>query len=170
MTVGELRKAAVKVGLHVETYSPGDGVKRYRFFDKPTDYDAGRGFFTAYGKGEAVAFLLGWEARANYRAAANPNRELMKKQLRGARRRLRSSSRSAARNPRGKRPVRFSETEIETWFERDRAHVELRNKKTQKTIIEFWDDDVGQMVEDGFLNPRDWHRSIFEYAQSVGVL
>ena len=43
--------------------------------------------------------------------------------------------------------------DLYTWFERDRAHVELRNKETDKTLIEFWDNEVGEMVEDGFLDP-----------------
>lgn len=29
------------------------------------------------------------------------------------------------------------QTELETWFERDRAHVELRNAQTDSTILEF---------------------------------
>jgi len=29
--------------------------------------------------------------------------------------------------------------------------------------------DVAELVEDGFLNPRDWHRSAFEYAQHLGL-
>ncbi len=61
-------------------------------------------------------------------------------------------------------------TEIHTWFERDRQHVELRNAKTDKTIVEWWDDDVTQAVEDGFLNPKDWHGSAREYAEMHGLL
>ena len=59
-------------------------------------------------------------------------------------------------------------TKIETWFERDRAHVELRNLKGT-TIIEWWDDAVQEAVTDGFLNPRDWHGSAVEYANSIGA-
>jgi len=61
------------------------------------------------------------------------------------------------------------QTEIETWFERDRAHVELRWKDGE-TIIEWWDKDVAQAVDDGFLDPRDWHGSAIEYAQHRGLL
>lgn len=61
-------------------------------------------------------------------------------------------------------------TAIETWFERDRAHVELRNASTGETIIEWWDEEVAEMVEDGFLDPRDWHRSAREYAVYIGAL
>jgi hypothetical protein len=62
------------------------------------------------------------------------------------------------------------DTEIHTWFERDRAHVELRNKRTGKTIVEWWDEDVNQAVEDGFLNARDWHGSAYQYAKERGML
>jgi hypothetical protein len=61
-------------------------------------------------------------------------------------------------------------TECSTWFERDRAHVELREAATGRTIIEWWDEQVSEAVEDGFLNPRDWHRSAREYAVYLGVL
>lgn len=68
------------------------------------------------------------------------------------------------------RPVRFEETEVRTWFERDRAHVELRDSLTDQTIVEFWDGAVSEAIEDGFLNPRDYHQSAFDYAQSLGLL
>ncbi len=57
-------------------------------------------------------------------------------------------------------------TELHTWFERDRAHVELRRVLTQETVIEWWD----EAVEDGFIDPRDYHGSAREYAQSHGLL
>lgn len=68
------------------------------------------------------------------------------------------------------RSVRFEETELNTWFERDRSHVELRDSLTDQTIVEFWDSAVSEAIEDGFLNPRDYHASAFEYAQSLGLL
>ena len=56
-------------------------------------------------------------------------------------------------------------TTIHTWFERDRQHVELRMKlDIDTTIVEWWDDDVTQAVEDGFLDPKRWHESVVEYA------
>lgn len=61
------------------------------------------------------------------------------------------------------------DTTINTWFERDRAHVELRDPMN-RTIIEWWDGEVNQAVEDGFLNPKHWHQSAFEYAQHLGIL
>ncbi len=59
---------------------------------------------------------------------------------------------------------------IHTWFERDRAHVELRNEDTDVTILEFWDEAVEEMVEDGFLDPKDWKGSMIKYARSMGLL
>jgi hypothetical protein len=64
----------------------------------------------------------------------------------------------------------FSDTELHEWFERDRAHVELRNKKTQKTIVEWWDEAVAEAVDDGFLKTRALHRSAFDYAKEVGLI
>jgi len=66
--------------------------------------------------------------------------------------------------------IPIEQTELETWFERDRAYVELRNAQTDATILEFWDEDVAELVEDGFLNPRDWHGSLYEYAAYLGAL
>ena len=54
-------------------------------------------------------------------------------------------------------------THINTWFERDRAYVGLEYNDTDETIIEFWDSDVSELVEDGFLDPSDWHGSMVEY-------
>jgi hypothetical protein len=54
-------------------------------------------------------------------------------------------------------------TEIYTWFERDRAHIELRDKESQETLIEWWDNDAVSAVDDGFLSPGDFHQSAFDY-------
>lgn len=64
----------------------------------------------------------------------------------------------------------FEDTECQTWFERDRACVELRSKLDDATIIEWIDDDVLQAVEDGFLNPRDYHGSAYDYAADIGII
>ena len=48
-------------------------------------------------------------------------------------------------------PDDYSQTEVHTWFERDRAHVELRSKDNNQTIIEFWDEAVQEEVEAGYL-------------------
>jgi len=65
---------------------------------------------------------------------------------------------------------RFEDTEMKTWLERDRAHVELRNSFTNEAIVEWWDDDVNQAIEDGFLKPDDLHRSAYDYAVHTGLI
>ena len=55
-----LEEKARHAGLYVDHYSPGDGVTRYRFFDKPMDYFAGSGLFTALGRKEADTWLEGY--------------------------------------------------------------------------------------------------------------
>ena len=61
---------------------------------------------------------------------------------------------------------------IETWFERDRQHVELIDDSdgNERTIIEWWDEAVSEAVEDGFLDQQDWLGSASEYAESIGLL
>lgn len=63
-----------------------------------------------------------------------------------------------------------SDTEIETWFERDRAHVELFVTETEKSIVDWWDEEVEQAVQDGFLDPKDWHGSAIKYAQEMDLM
>jgi hypothetical protein len=58
-------------------------------------------------------------------------------------------------------------TEVATWFERDRAQVTLTDKRTGAELLDLWDEDVAQAVEDGFLDPRDWHGSAYEYAKHL---
>ena len=65
--------------------------------------------------------------------------------------------------------VSISDTALNTWFERDRAHVELMRKDTEETIIEWWDDAVQEAIEDGILDPRDFHTSAYHHAVSVGL-
>jgi len=65
--------------------------------------------------------------------------------------------------------IKFEDTSLHTWEERDRAMVELRNKKTEKTLVIWWDDDVNQAVEDGFLDPSNLHESAYDYYTDVIV-
>ena len=60
-------------------------------------------------------------------------------------------------------------TTLGTWFERDRAHVSLTEKSTGASILDVWDEEVAALAEDGFLDPRDWHRSAVEYANHLGL-
>lgn len=70
--------------------------------------------------------------------------------------------------------IPIEDTQIYTWFERDRAHVSLdvedANGNITRVIVEWWDAAVSEAIEDGFLNPRRWHESAYEYAESVGLL
>ncbi len=66
--------------------------------------------------------------------------------------------------------MNITDTELRTWFERDRAHVCLINKVTGKTIIEWWDEDVENAFEDGFLRRLDLHASAFEQAEIAGLI
>lgn len=74
-------------------------------------------------------------------------------------------------------------TEISVWCERDRAHVELMDIETQRTIVEWWDEAVEEAIIDGFLeldppgvrhdSQRQGgrlHRSAYDYAQIIGLL
>jgi hypothetical protein len=74
----------------------------------------------------------------------------------------------ARRSPRGRRaPTEWTtdNTQINTWFERDRASVVLETLDGT-TIVEWWDDAVHEAVQDGFLDPRDWHGSAVEQANT----
>jgi hypothetical protein len=60
-------------GLWVTTWSPGDGVTRYRFHAKPGDYNDGSDIGFALGLKEANAWIDGWIAAKEF--AANASRE-----------------------------------------------------------------------------------------------
>ena len=64
----------------------------------------------------------------------------------------------------------IDQTELHVWSERDRNHIELRCTDTDATIIEWWDDDAIQAIENGFLNPKNLHQSAFDYAAEMGLL
>lgn len=66
--------------------------------------------------------------------------------------------------PTFKKPYR-----LESWFEHDRAHVELRDAN-EETIIEWWDENVAGAIEDGFLDPRNFLVSATAYAREIGLL
>lgn len=73
-----------------------------------------------------------------------------------------------------------SNTELHTWFERDRAHVELRDSTTANTIVEWWDEGVAEAIEDGYLPSKAFimgrlhsesmlHSAAVEYANEIGA-
>jgi hypothetical protein len=69
------------------------------------------------------------------------------------------------------RSISFNDTMIESWFERDRKYVGLCPRRDiGHPIIEWWDADVDAAVEDGFLDPRNWHQSAYEYAVHLGLV
>ncbi len=67
----------------------------------------------------------------------------------------------------------LGDTVLATWFERDRAHVCLSRKDREgdagDTIVEWWDEDVSQAIEDGFLHAKDWHGTAYAYAKDHGL-
>lgn len=58
---------------------------------------------------------------------------------------------------------------VDTWFERDRAMVRLTDARDTE-IACWWDEDVAELVEDGFLDPRDWLASAVAYAEHLGLI
>lgn len=58
-------------------------------------------------------------------------------------------------------------TVCHTWFERDRAHIGISYKKSGDDIADFWDDQIKELVEDGFLDPKDYHGSAIEYLNTL---
>jgi len=55
----QVRAAAAAARLYVDSYSPGDGVTRYRFMTTDVDYFATNGVFTALGIADALTFAIG---------------------------------------------------------------------------------------------------------------
>jgi hypothetical protein len=66
-------------------------------------------------------------------------------------------------------PWTTDNTQLDTWFERDRALVSLSEHLTGRSILDVRDEAVAELVEDGFLDPRAWHRSAVEYANHLGL-
>lgn len=63
----------------------------------------------------------------------------------------------------------FHETRIDTFFERGDARVSLLDPDGN-TIVEWVGDDVAVAIEDGFLDPHDWHESAYKYAKDTDLL
>lgn len=69
MTKKELWDTCHHIGLHVDYYSPGDGVTRYRFWNRgilarsaeELDYFSCNGIYTALGLAEACTFVAGYQ-------------------------------------------------------------------------------------------------------------
>lgn len=73
-----LEAEARRVGLFVDSYSPGDGVTRYRFITRSDrDYFSASGserVYTALGLKEAYTFLAGYGSGHSRRRRATPAR------------------------------------------------------------------------------------------------
>ena len=59
--------------------------------------------------------------------------------------------------------------QVTTFFERDRAYIALLDED-ERVIIEFWDEDVHQSVEDGIIEMRRLKKSLIEHAIGFGFL
>ncbi len=69
---------------------------------------------------------------------------------------------------------------VDSWVERDRIGIWLTDKRTDKTVAEWWDEDAAQMFEDGFFKPGhirnetitgpDFEKSVLDYAEYIGIL
>ena len=76
----------------------------------------------------------------------------------------------------------FSDTELHYNFERGEGYVELRNKITEQTIVEWRNEQLEEAIQDGFLSSikggigfrlTDWdevQKQAFDYAQERGML
>jgi hypothetical protein len=60
----------------------------------------------------------------------------------------------------------INNTICDTWFERDRAYICLKDMNDE-TIIEYWDEDIEELIECGLLKSRNWHSSLVAYANYI---
>lgn len=65
--------------------------------------------------------------------------------------------------PKKSKIVPFNRTYIDDWSERDRAYIILYEKGTERELFELWDDAVSDAISDGFIDPKNLHRSMYEY-------
>lgn len=116
-----------------------------------------------------VDYLRAREQQKQTRSSSGTRRQLNTNLARVANR----DARPRAKRSKPRR-VTLEDTELHTWFERDRAHVELRDSHTGETIVEWWDDEVQQAIDDGFLPhfapDTALHRAAFEYAKHAGLI
>ena len=78
------------------------------------------------------------------------------------------------------KPTR-DDVSVDSWAERDRIGIWVTDRKTNKTIAEWWDDDARQMFEDGFFKPATFTSSgelggaqfidsVLDYLEDVSIL
>lgn len=58
----DLEGICEEAGLYFDTYAPGDGMRRYKFFREPGSgyFGPHSGFYTALGLREAIIFATGF--------------------------------------------------------------------------------------------------------------
>lgn len=65
-----------------------------------------------------------------------------------------------------------SDCTVETWFERDRAHVSI--ECDGETVADWWDDDVQDMADSGYFTmgrgDRALEKSVLDYAVEMGLI
>jgi len=70
-----------------------------------------------------------------------------------------------------KQKICRSDVSVDSWQERDRLGIWITDRRTDKVIAEWWDDDARQMFDDGFFKPgKQLSGSVLDYAESVGLL
>ena len=83
-------------------------------------------------------------------------------------------------NPLETKPTR-DDVSVNSWVERDRLGIWITDNRTDKTIVEWWDDDARQMFDDGFFKEATFTRSgelggppfinsVLDYAEEMGFL
>ncbi len=134
----------------------------------PFKTQRGANFMAQYGAGNPHLQTVEDAERAAKQEADRVSKELKQFDA-GVRKGMELAVKDRAAKSQGK-PVNIDCTELLTWFERDRAHVELRSKLDDKTIVEWWDDAVSEAIEDGFLESRNYHQTAYDYAKERGML
>jgi hypothetical protein len=72
------------------------------------------------------------------------------------------------------------EVSVEHWFERDRRFVGIQEVDSGEYLAEWWDDEVGELIEGGFFYspgiafrmPAElakFNKSVMDYAESQGI-
>jgi len=75
----------------------------------------------------------------------------------------------------------WDDVSVDSWVERDRIGIWVTERKTNKVVAEWWDDDARQMFEDGFFKPATFTSSgelggpqfidsVLDYLEDVGIL
>jgi len=120
-------------------------------------------------KGERKDLDAGWEVRIK---RSEPRASTLDE--------LWQSSAHLQRSPRTFQKPSRSDVTVNSWVERDRIGIWLTDRRTGKTIAEWWDDDAREMFEQGWFGPgdikhqtltgRSSEESVLDYAESVGIL